>query len=241
MAITLDIIVVAVIVLCVIFGYKNGFVKTVYRLLRTVGSFIVALIFAKPVSYILAETPLFKSIIDGIGDKIQSIELFSHEAKNGISIEESLTPAAKQMLDNLNISLAEFGEQISALISTGEQNLKDGVRDYVLTPIAESLSFAIAFILLFLGTAIALKILSVVLEGTLRLVGLEKVNRTFGLVIGLAQGFIYALVICTLVSAFMPYLSASELGITPAVVADTYVFKEIAKIGTSWFVTPKMP
>lgn len=233
MAVVLDIIPLAIALVCILSGYKNGFIRTAYKLFRTVASFIVALVFAEPFSKVVAENPLFKSFMDGIYKKFDGMD-FKIPETTTVSLEDSLSPAAKDFLAKLDISFSELGDYITSLINSGEQNIIEGVREYVLDPITSSLAFALAFIILFFVSGIAFKIISIIMDGTVKVVGLGGINRFFGLLLGGVGGFVYAVAFCTVVTIIMPYLVTADIGITESVVAETRVFREIAAIGMGW-------
>lgn len=232
MALILDAVTLAIILLCLLVGYKNGFVKTAYRLFRTIISFVAALVFAKPFSAFIASTDIFKSFVDNLYGKVDKIVL-DIPVTGDVPLDGALSESSVTYLADLGVTLSELGEKISSLISAGEENIRAGIKEYVLAPAAESLAYAVAFVLLFIAASLALRIICAVLEGTVKVAGLGGVNSVFGLLLGACGGIIYALIFCCILTALMPYISTTDIGITAETAQNTYLFKRLSEFGMS--------
>lgn len=70
MAFIVDIIIVATLLLSVLFGYKRGFIKTLFSCFSLIAAIVLAAIFGGPVGGIIKNSPLFDGISGGVTKEI---------------------------------------------------------------------------------------------------------------------------------------------------------------------------
>ena len=230
MSIILDVITLAIILLCLLIGYKNGFIKTAYRLFKAIISLVVALVFAKPFSSFIASTDIFKGFVDNLYSRVDAIVL-DVPVTGEVPLESTLSESSVKYLNDLGVTLGELADKISSLINAGEENIRSGIKEYLLAPAAESLAYAVAFVLLFVLSAFALKIVCFVIDGTIKVAGLGGINQFLGLLLGACGGVLYALIFCCVLSALMPYISTTDIGITAETLGETHIFKILSDFG----------
>lgn len=221
MSLILDVVIIIVMVMCVINGYKKGFFKSMMNLISGVVSVIVAYTFTPALSAWLNAKFFLGAISKGIADAFASAAKTTTEAAGEVVYD--LT----KMLQNPQIGsiLERFGagEQTVADVAGNTTqagyNVIEEIAVKVATPVAETVSVAIAFILLFIGTAIVLKIFTAIIGLFFKLPVLKTMDKGLGLVSGLITAAFFGWVLSLAIEAALPPLAT----VVPDIVsANTY-------------------
>ena len=223
-AIVLDIITIVIIAVCVVYGCTKGFIKTLYKLFSGIIALLVALVYAKPFSGVIAQTDVFKNLVNNLYANVDKIDI---PVDGGQIVESQLSEASGEFLSKLGISLEEICEYISSLVSSGVDNVTQGVKDYIIAPAADSLAHTAAFVILFVLSLIALRVICFVLDKTVNISGFGGVNKFLGFILGGGAAFVYSIVFCLVSVSIFPYLAASGVEIGTDTIAETHLFKLI--------------
>ncbi len=214
MNIVIDLILVAIILLCIYISAKRGFVKV---LIETVG-FIAAIILAFTISSPLAditydkiiEPPMIEAASNAVGENTETSAL---EALPGFIVNS-------------------FGDEISVFTEKIDQNLSQGTETAVRTasqqvvkPIATKLLGLLFTAILFLLLLIAVKFLAKFLNGIFSFSIIGNLNRTLGGVIGIIRGIIFVLIFCTVISIIISFTGKPFLIFSQENIQNTVLFK----------------
>lgn len=202
-----DIVIAAIIILSMYFGYKKGFIRAIMNLISFAAAFIVSMLLTDNVSALIRSSSSFQKFTDSVASSIESMLTSGGEA-TGISQLFSDKPQAF-----INI-IERFGMNISDLEAKYQQGLADGVSEtshsiasYLTDPVSNAISSAIAFVLIFVVTLLAVKLLMLILDKFCKLPILNAANHVIGLIIGTLCGLLYAWVISIVISQAAPALS----------------------------------
>lgn len=186
----IDIIIAVVIILFIIVGYKNGFMKSVYRVSAFVLGIVLAYVLYRPVKNLF--------INSGLMDKVNS----------GI---RSLSDSHMQVL-NENI----LPGYMKSMVANGQVSLSDAVSGFLTTLVINVL----AFLFVFLAARLLIALLGRVIHITSRLPVINFFNRGLGVVLGIAEGIMLIYLVLAFVYAVTPlrenpvtveYINASPL------------------------------
>lgn len=209
MYIILDIIVVLILGLTVYTVTKRGFVKTVFDF----GSLIAAIIISKIFSPALSEffyDSLYSRISTAIGNGLRSL-LDTGGLPDNLEIE-SLTA----LFEKYNIELKEIipNDSTEATVQFIAQN------------IVSLLAYALSFILIFIVSLVALKIIALLIDGVFKLPVLKTINKGLGFVLGIISAAIYVLLFVALMQLAVPYLGSVYPEVfSQGAIDNTFVFR----------------
>ena len=202
-----DFIVIAIIAVCIYSGKKNGFIRTFFSFFGSIISFLLTLIFVKPLSAFFANRvffPVFKnqilSFLTGDGASSSLVSDFS-----------ALSDSAKEMLSSFGIDSKYFNELISEHSNDGGDKLTDSLSQYAVMPIAESVGYACAFVSLFVVFSVLIKILVRFLDSAAKLPGFRFANSFLGVASGALQGCFLAVLFASFMTAFAPVIRGNEI------------------------------
>lgn len=186
-----DVIVILIVLIFGLLGYKKGFIKTAFGM----ASFFVAIVLAfslyKPVVYtITMNTEIDEWIYNTIAGKVEEKDSVNVENK---SDNTSISEAIKNLPENMK-------EQL------GLDEIKNQAKVAIAERVTEIALNIIAFISVYIIARVLLAILCFVLDKLMLLPVLKQLNEILGLIIGLLRGvfgiFIVFSVITFLSSVF---------------------------------------
>jgi uncharacterized membrane protein required for colicin V production len=200
-----DVLVLAFIALFAVIGLKKGLVTMVTALASTIGSFLAAVLLARPIASALSGAGgIFGSIRESIRkfflEKADNVNQSIGTSINDLSLPEFLRKPLAEKLD------------LSAPLSQGAEALAQSVFRLLLTGIAAIVVF-IAVLLLF-------RLVSSVLNAFFSKISfLNAANRTLGLVAGVVNGVVLLLVIMAVIGLFSPLMPKLSEGIQGSLAA----------------------
>ena len=191
MSYLLDLLVVGILALCIWNGKRKGFIKTFFGFFGSLIAYFLASLFALPVGNLIGD-----AIYPSMKDKF----IASVAARAGASAENL---DATQLPEACNEILHPFGydaESLSDFASAEGVGTLEGVAESIVRPVADSVGFAIAAVLLFIVFLVLIRILVHCLDLLAKLPGLKFSNKVLGSVAGGLHG---AFLVILLSSAWM--------------------------------------
>ncbi|MCL1859344.1 MAG: CvpA family protein [Oscillospiraceae bacterium] len=219
----LDIIIIGIIIFCVAMGYKNGFVKTVMNFL----SFIIAFFMAKTFSPPLSEFMYSSWIKPNFADKAAAqLEKFLTPSVNLDSLVQNQQNDFVNMLKGYGFELPDIKSWINDAASKGVSDVNGYITTNLVEPVAKGISDFLAFVAILAVALILLKIATMLINKAVKLPGLNLINRTGGILLGLLYGIVLSYIFVLLAYYVLPYLAANTaISSVPSVVDDTIFFK----------------
>ncbi len=198
MSLFLDVILIVVMVMCVVYGHKNGFFKSVMGLISGVLSAFVAYTFMPALAAFLKEKVFLDKISKGIADA------FASAAKvGGGEMAGGVTYDFEKMLENPQITaIAErYGvdsESLSEMVAgAGDATYEtiQSISENIAASVTDTVSNICAFIIIFVVATIVLKIFTVIIGGIFSLPVLKSFDRGLGIIAGVIAAIFFAWVI----------------------------------------------
>lgn len=195
----MDIIIVAIIVILTIIGWKSGFLLKVIKLASSLFGLIASILLARPFS-----TVLDKWFGEGIALKIE--EFLLERISNG---------GAQATEENIRIALADMAlpEFIMDWI-IDKVNTQETINAFVdtLTPLLKSLILLlIAFVVLFFGSMLVFALLKVLAKMITSIPVIKQVDKVLGAIFGLFKAAVLIYVVLFLIGLLMPVPAINDL------------------------------
>lgn len=183
MAITIDLIIIAIILLFTFLGYKRGLIKVAIKLCTFFIAIIVAIIFFKPITNLVVENT-------NIDENIES------------AIVSRILPEDSSQDEQVDLS----NKLPSIILETG----KDAVQD-IAKSLSNTIIGASCFLIIFIVVKIVLRFITALADLIAKLPILKQFNKIGGTLYGILEGLFIVFVGLTIVSFIAPLLDTSIL------------------------------
>ncbi len=232
MGIIFDLVLVAILAVCVFLAYRKGLIATLFGLLGTVIALIGAWIFSTPVGAWIDQTFVHTPVRNMVLSTLSGSPVMKYEeALAGLDVAgkiRAMPEALKNLLASVGISSEEIvAKAQSATASSVEA--KNQLIDSIANPISATISTAIAFVILFVVLLLACSVAAKLLSALCGLLPLGKqLNAVGGAAIGFVKGVIIVLVVTAVLWGICA--GATEGLFSQETMESTLVTKEIVKI-----------
>lgn len=197
MSLVFDLIILAVCGISIVLGAKRGFIKSVMGVCTLIAALCLAYAFTPVVSDSIRSTDAMKNVSESIGDTIKSL---SHTDEGGYDLEKmfsDMPDAFRQILDRYNTDDSTLTETVVPEASAPESAV-DMLADAIAEPVVRAISDVAAFLLIFVASVAALKLLTWLLDLLFQLPVLKTANTMLGLLVGVVIALFWAWVLCPL-------------------------------------------
>ena len=234
--ILLDLILVAIVFLCVKGGSKNGFAKTVVGFLGIFVALILATILANPLAKLTYDKAIEKPVHTAIAGVIED---HLANATSPIPDKEEFTNVINEQIDKLPafiknaVNFDENSEDYHDLFTLNDLNaeaISQSICDTYVKPAANSVLTVVFFVILFIVLALVIKIVAKALKIVNKIPLLGGLNALLGGVAGLLKGAIIVLIVNWAVVTIVGDNSSLFGIITPEVINSSLVMKNLAII-----------
>lgn len=238
---TVELLVNAVFILLfainIFIGYRRGFVKTFFSFVTFAASFFISFIFAKPMASLLKNTSLYTGIFSRLKSTLLSyLEGLSPEQLNAAFSPEA-QQASQQAADQGTVylkgygrSLADVSDEYAHIAIEKSEQAAESIAEYIIEPACDMIITGLSFILIFILSFIALRIVAFTLNLAAKAPVLNSFNRFTGALAGFLIAFIQAVLLTVVCDALLPYFDLSHLGITAATLRHSYLYGLFAGI-----------
>ncbi len=194
MSIFVDIVIIAVMLLSIIMGYKKGLIGVIFKIASFIIAIILAFALSKPVTnYIIANT----EIDDNLHMTIQK----ALESNNSENPEEYKN-------ENMPEVISQY---ITEQIKTATANAQNEVAKVVATNLTGTIINGLAFIGIFIIAKILLFFLKFLIEAVAKIPVLKQFNEIGGLIYGVLKGLFIIYLIFTIISLIAPIINNTNL------------------------------
>jgi len=200
MSVLIDLLLLGVLALCIWSGVRKGFVHSVMNFISFIAAFVCGWFFAPALGAYYKENIFIEKISQTISEMLNSLLGTSNFEK----LFAERPTAFTELITRYNADITQVETFYNRQVNVSVQS----VSDYIADPIATGISNFLAFLTIFLGALIILKIVTIFLDMVFKLPVLNAVNRTLGLLLGIFCGFLYVSLIIMLLVAVAPMLSA---------------------------------
>lgn len=194
MSLIIDIIILGLIILCVLLGYKKGLTKCVIKILSFVIAIVIAIVLFKPISNLVINNT---EIDDNIKNSI--VEIVADDvSETGKVKEDSNLP--KSIVNHIN-------ESIESSVNETKQTVVNTVAEQI-SKTAINVGVAIG---LFIIARIALIFVSALSSLITDLPIIKQFDKAGGIIYGLVEALIIIFIIFAIISFISPMIEGSGL------------------------------
>ncbi len=205
-------VVLAIFALCIILGWKRGFVRIVFSLAATVIALILTLILCPiTINVLKSQGGVYDKIYKGVDSFIDLDEAYKKVAASDDADKQTLEEKLDTMMENIGLpsiirkSVVESDIVQNLSGEKGEEFQKNELAKLE-TVICENLTAttinALGFIITLLIVIIVLFILGKTLDLLAKLPLLKQVNAWLGILVGAAEGLLLVWIFFTVVTMF---------------------------------------
>ncbi len=209
MSIAIDIIIAVVCVTAAIKAYKAGLVKSVMRLVKGIASFIAAYAFSPTFGDWICDNIVLGRVSDGIRKTIESLSRTESGSFNLSKMFGEMPDSLLQIIERYKVDKGALGGMCENVTDASAEAV-DKLSVYIAEPISHSLSNAAAFVLIFIGAFLALSIATYIVDAVFHLPVLNGVNKFLGLVFGVAEALLFAVLLSSAAAAIVTALGSYD-------------------------------
>lgn len=201
MAIAVDIIILAIMGICIFIGYQKGLLGVAVNILGFFIALIIALVLYTPISnFIINNTEIKPTLQNAISDTVASYIIKEDESKQTEKIEDN---SSKVMSDYIN----EFVEEQRQNMENTEREIINNVSGTV----AINIIRVAVGILVFIIAKIALLFVKVLADIITKIPVIGDIDKVGGVVYGALQGLIIIFIVLAIISLFAPAAADSAI------------------------------
>ena len=217
----LVVVILAVILLCVLAGYKNGFLKTAFSLV----SWIVVLVICNVATPMVTQMLIEKTDIETTIQFVLDAKI--NEMMSNVMTETGLSDLPESLPEDMSFELPEelqaaLPEELRNILAAGSQ-ITDGISQDALVDtalIAEKVVGIISLLMVLVFSRVAIMVVNIVLGIASKLPLIGPLDKILGLACGAGKGLIWSWIVLTIVSVlaltginteWAAYISQSEL------------------------------
>lgn len=194
MSIVIDLIIVAILAICIFFGYKNGLTKSIIKILSFVIAIIIAALFFKPVSNFIIERT---EIDDNIRQAV--VNLVSKDIEENGEVKED-TNLPQSMINYINDSVKNTVEETKVTVVN---NAADKIA-------VTAINVASA-VILFIVARIILLIITLITNILTDLPIIKQFDKTGGILYGTIKGLLIIFIIFAVISLISPVIEKTGI------------------------------
>ena len=230
MAIILDILLIAVLLLFIWWGKRAGFVKTAVKLV----GFVLALLIAASLSGWIADGAYDLFVRDAVHDTLNE-NMMAVDSVQGIeegiqNTLDSLPGAVTNLMQNWGMGTPEeLAASVSKTLTETTQSAAEVVEQHIIRPVVTTLIRLLCLVILLIVLLIAVNILAAIIDRIFDLPVLRTLNGLGGMILGAAQGALAVLVLVTVLQAVGGVVEPGSL-FSPQTVEQTFLVKFVAGI-----------
>lgn len=217
MSLILDLIVIAVFIIFVCIGIKNGFIKTLVSLIGFIVALVLAIIIANKCSFAIYDRFISDIVKNSISDAISS--------NVGNDVESVIANIPDLFLDLAKALGYDINELVMGNIGETVQLTAEAVAETISRDIARPIIVNIIRIILFLIAFFVIRLLIGWIGGILNVVDkipvLRKFNKLLGGILGAVKGLLVVYFICYLVVLLAGFGADGVLGISTETIENT--------------------
>ncbi|MBQ9279594.1 MAG: CvpA family protein [Clostridia bacterium] len=222
MTFLVDILALAIVVICALVAYFKGFVKTFFGFISAILALILAFVLYKPLAVYIKDST---DIDDWVYESIVSLNI--DKSKNNHETLETDETSLENDADFGTSGLSnKFLDMVDSLPASINESLninekKEQLVIEVATKVSETVVNVLAWLIIYIAIRIILLILMLVFDGIMQLPFLKTVNNVTGLIIGALMGIFRVYLLLALIYFISNVTDIS--GLVGAIQASTVV------------------
>ncbi len=228
MGFLLDIIVVAIIALTAFLAARRGFVRTFIEVVGFFLSIYLAFALSGSLAQVTYDKAVEPSVVGTIENAIGETTLNVSETTIN-QIWDEIPQFLTAMAEKNGLTKSTLSQEVQRFTDHSGAGIAQVAADFV-EPAIVSILRVLFGVLIFIVLLILIKFLAKFINRVFKLPLVGSLNTVLGAVLGVAKGFIYAFLICTVLSALAVVLKDGFLIFTPKAIESSFLFKWLASL-----------
>ena len=218
--ILLDLIIVAIIAICVVFSAKRGFMRTLLEVVGFIAAFVIAFTVSSPLADMTYDNIVEPSIVS-------TVEESSTNVSGDVSekVWNTLPGVIRKNSQKFGIKKDAFSDKVKSYVSGEVEQNAVKISQNVTKPIIVKLIGAIYSTVIVILLIFVSKFLARVINKLFSFSIIGKLNSFFGGVIGVFKGAAFALAFCMIISIVVLVSNDSFWIFTTDNIEKTHLFK----------------
>ena len=205
----IDLILLALLIVFVYLGAKNGFVRSILGVVAVVVAAILASCFSAPVAQAVYDGFFKASIETAIAEQLPDMSSAQATVDNVQVVVSSIPEAFVNAAAKMGIDISDIATQ-AGNFDFGAANVAAEITEKVAQPIAVSLLEVLSFVAVFLIAYVILQPVVSSISRFFKLPVLKTFNRALGGVVGAVKGVFFVVTVALLLYASVPVVSNAE-------------------------------
>lgn len=224
MSAILDVSVLAIMALTVFICARRGFFKSLIKVGSLVIAIIFVVIFFSQLKSALLESKTCQNVRESMNARLAEMVDSEEDEYDPGEVKES--PKFVELLKVLGVKTDSFERTWAQWRQERTEDLRDKLVDFVSKPLMDAIASVLAFIILFFGTMIAVRLLGFILDKIFVLPVLKQANTLLGVLLGVLLALVYVCAFVYIVNRTLPYLQARGSGFFMSIRPEkTLIFK----------------
>ena len=202
MSAILDILIIVIIALSIFFAAKRGFIRTLLGGTSFLIAVAVALAFINPVRDYLGNSSVADKARASLSDTLAGFVSSDSESYDPKLLEDN--SAFMNMISVFGIDTEEIREKWQEWRTENTEKLRVDLEEYVSKPVVHAVATVVAFLVLFLGSLLILKLALFLLDRFFRLPVLRQANTFLGVLLGVILSAVRVYLFVALVNLLLP-------------------------------------
>lgn len=209
MSFILDLLILLIAGLTILFAAKNGFVKTFLSATSTLIALVIVFLFTSPLANALEQTPLADAIRTNTTSFLdQFVE--EQNAVDSYTLASDRDSELYPLLESVGIDGEKLSRWVTEHESLAAERFHDELAAYIAATVTPLLLGALSVAILFFGSFLVLKLLSILLTGIIEQIPFVRgANHALGLVLGILLALIRVFVFCAVIRVLLDTASLS--------------------------------
>lgn len=231
MSLALDFILIGIVLFCAFYGYRKGFILSCFNFFGGLISFVLGSMLARPLGSLISDA-LLKPIFENYFTDALCDFLAERSAATGSG---ELLSSAEEFFRGFGLNQEVLQTYFESAGNDADQFINSAV-SAVSRPIAESLGFAIALVLLFIAFAFLFRFVVKFFDLIAKLPILNFANRSLGFLFGVSYGVLLVIVFSAILAVLEPVIQNSDLPlISEFSLEKTFLLKFLSSILKDFF------
>lgn len=237
----LDILFILIFLLIVVVATQKGFVKSIWRTVTVIGSFIVAYIFGPLIGDWICENYVLEHVTSYAYDVVAQLVDNNAGEYNISGLFETLPEEFTQLLSHCGTSIEELSSQFSVSLTVSEEELYS-MAESIATPISNTISNAVGIIAVFLASVLAFVLVGMVLKLVVKMPIIRSLDSFLGFVFGVGEGIVIVWILCVFVGIFVEhsFMSSSSNEVLYSLTEGSRIFNFFCELSPIDFINIKV-
>lgn len=203
MSALLDILIIVIIVFSIFIAAKRGFIRALLGGASFIIAVVVSLLLISPVKSFLINTSVAQNARESISDTLAGFVSSDSDNYDPALLENN--SSFSTMISVFGIDQSELREKWEEWRHENTEKLRADLEEYISEPVVNSVITVIAFLILFIGTTLILKLAVFLLDRFFQLPVLKQANTFLGVLLGVILALIRVYLFVAVINVLLPY------------------------------------